>query len=1640
MDSELEAILAESDGSDDGAAAGLSLEDILKEDEALGGDESPGLAQALSYARLREDDDEAPASDDDLDGGAYSTTETPYSARDWAVLQQILREEEEGDDGAPRRPVAPPADDAAPEPPRASPRASPRSSPRPAAPPAPPAPEPRPAPERAPSAAEPPPRGPTLWRGERLAAAAAREARLVAGGGDVVTSPLQMKRRARARAPALLRREGWEPPASAPATRRSAASGRGVARAETMGAISRQLGKNAQYRAHGPGLPCAFAVRAKFVAIGTSRGLTLVFDHFQEVRRVLGTASDDGVSSVDLSVSGDLVACGHASGKVALWDVIKGANLKTLDDAHGAPIAALRFYRDDDAAVVSVDGAGVVNKLGFTKAMFGAYGADVECLLDGAAGVAPSLATLPSAPWGKETCAFDADARRLVAFSSDKASFVVALEPGVKVLHKWPRSFAKGSGDDAADAAPAVDWAWDESTRNARLARAWGADVMVLQADRTLEDGGFAVASVCDAVGAGELARVKLPAPAVAIRFVGRGGRFAVLDASDALRLIDGATGHQLDAVNFSAYFAFDDPAAAAADAAAKSAAAQNAIRVDSDKVYCLGASELCTVRLQTPQQRVDALVDAGEWLEALALALDDAAASDGDEATKLLRRYVALAIDNAPGRATEGGALDLARSHFQMLGGVCVEFCVETKRLDVLFGEIYESFLGCDRADVFLDLLEPYVLSGKLRRLAPEVMKAFVEHFRDRGALVAVERCLLHLDATALDFNMLASLLKTHRLYSALCRVYSAGLGDYVAPLEMVLDGAHEEASKLYFATPAAGSRATLEASGRQALLYVRYCLGGLAFPSGDALEADVADRVRPQILHFLLQKVTAAGPGGPDGFRASAYAHVRLLMCVDARALLDCFSVALSFAPLRPAFASEVSEANPYDATRASVVEAPRHLGLPTRRRFLEGPLLALGAREHDSSDGAEIFGEPSDQNGAWAPSADDRVAFFDFVAGHAARRVLDVHGDVPRKVVRATLAHLVRARENDDDDDDDDFEFVAGAAPPPKGGFDEVAGEHVDALDVWATLPRFLGVVDAATVDVDAYLSLAKDHGKPRHALALRKFVASTRLRDLADARHLATPRLQRDSAEALARALACYVGDPGDARVFAYASRTLRRFRERSGLARLPPALVQCVLDCLPKLADLDGERTAALCCDHFPDDLAMSLQRLAATPRLQFAFLDALVARADEAPVGAAREAHAFVNVGDAERTLYVHLLCDFAPEKVYDYLNAHDGYDVDEILDLCRARGIPDATALLLEQTGEATAALRLILSTLQKRFEDLRSALRVANRDGRFSLHCTASPTSPAARKSVAGRAEAARPEFSDGRAALEALPEGVAAAKMLDVALRLCRRHGDAEKRQSDADPHGAWFATLDRLVEGKRSLQLSRELPSNASLMHAMVNDLVQQTLSAMAQRVPLAAIVAKIFDDHADSNLGEFRHIIMSMLDTTRYDVRIHEAVRDLEKADAHALREAHVAKQKRGVLVVPDPSIPKEAWGEAGGLLEATPPANPSDPWTAKLKQRGDGARDLARKRRRALRNARADVGTLSSYESYFKTAQSENDLVRERALTLVLDATPRGRAGDDHHRVSTRVPGMLEVRAKFYAELPKDQAVGGQPS
>jgi vacuolar protein sorting-associated protein 8 len=74
-----------------------------------------------------------------------------------------------------------------------------------------------------------------------------------------------------------------------------------------------------------------------------------------------------------------------------------------------------------------------------------------------------------------------------------------------------------------------------------------------------------------------------------------------------------------------------------------------------------------------------------------------------------LLSRYLRLAIDNAPklpaqhngttttitnsSSSSSGSSSSSSRSHYQMLAGVCTEYCAVTDRMDVLFGQVLVRF-----------------------------------------------------------------------------------------------------------------------------------------------------------------------------------------------------------------------------------------------------------------------------------------------------------------------------------------------------------------------------------------------------------------------------------------------------------------------------------------------------------------------------------------------------------------------------------------------------------------------------------------------------------------------------------------------------------------------------------------------------------------------------------------------------------------------------------------------------------------------------------------------------------------------------------------------------------------------------------
>ena len=178
--------------------------------------------------------------------------------------------------------------------------------------------------------------------------------------------------------------------------------------------ISTQLHRNAQFKQHGPGTATVVKFTTKFIALGTSRGLVLIFDHNQEMRQVIGSSVPTAgrnvyaISALDVSASGDFLFCGYENGEIIIWDVAKGNVIKRLSDVHSGRIVKLCvvYGVGEDAAsitgisneytIISVDSKGVVNKTKLTKSMFLSISVESECLLDGSAGAILDLSPLCS--------------------------------------------------------------------------------------------------------------------------------------------------------------------------------------------------------------------------------------------------------------------------------------------------------------------------------------------------------------------------------------------------------------------------------------------------------------------------------------------------------------------------------------------------------------------------------------------------------------------------------------------------------------------------------------------------------------------------------------------------------------------------------------------------------------------------------------------------------------------------------------------------------------------------------------------------------------------------------------------------------------------------------------------------------------------------------------------------------------------------------------------------------------------------------------------------------------------------------------------------------------------------------------------
>jgi hypothetical protein len=257
-------------------------------------------------------------------------------------------------------------------------------------------------------------------------------------------------------------------------------------------------------------------------------------------------------------------------------------------------------------------------------------------------------------------------------------------------------------------------------------------------------------------------------------------------------------------------------------------------------------------------------------------------------------------------------------------------------------------------------------------------------------------------------------------------------------------------------------------------------------------------------------------------------------------------------------------------------------------------------------------------------------------------------------------------------------------------------------------------------------------------------------------------------------------------------------------------------------------------------------------------------------------------------------------LYETSPDMVYDYLSSHDSYRAEECLKLCQEYGIADASAYLLERMGNVSSALQLILQTLESRMMSLKRTIRGMGIDV-FRQHTSR--------------------HFLNGKGNEEASPEQAREGGRWRNESLLLSTYANATRNLAPSE-HGSqlWFNVLDRLINAKGFLRLSKEQPEHSKVMAGVLSELLRLTMQRMVSSVPLTDLVRKVTSDHSGSQIGELREMVESLLGTYGFELNVFRSAVSVFRDDLYMMRKGQRSLRLEGlpVLAVMNVQLGKES--------------------------------------------------------------------------------------------------------------------------
>ena len=246
-----------------------------------------------------------------------------------------------------------------------------------------------------------------------------------------------------------------------------------------------------------------------------------------------------------------------------------------------------------------------------------------------------------------------------------------------------------------------------------------------------------------------------------------------------------------------------------------------------------------------------------------------------------ILKKFLSSALTSK--FPPEGGMGTLTK-YFNDIVPPCVQLCVSLDQLDLLTDLVWTTFSQDPFSSaVYLECLEPFILSEQITRLPTAIVQQLVTHYEARDKLTGLEACITHLAVDCLDIHQAMSVCQQHNLYDAIIYIYNNAMLDYITPMEKMLRLISKEMSE----TSGEVCEETRRL-GNKLLVYISQCLAGRAYFHGD-IPGERVKQAKYDVYSTitLLSARDTTRQGEEEGL---SYPHLHTLLMFDTLVRWQC------------------------------------------------------------------------------------------------------------------------------------------------------------------------------------------------------------------------------------------------------------------------------------------------------------------------------------------------------------------------------------------------------------------------------------------------------------------------------------------------------------------------------------------------------------------------------------------------------------------------------------------------------------------------------------------------------------------------------------------------------------------------------